>query len=192
MKTRLKFAIITVALILIGPSIAFAEANAVPEGGWGPLLLYIINFGLFIYLIKRFGGPQISGFFRERAKTIRENLGRSENAFKEAQALAKQAAEQNAGLSAERNRIAAEMAEETRYQLGQITELTRETIARIRRDRELSVAAAHEAGQRQLREALAEAAGRIAREIVRRDFQPSDQKRLLDSFAGKLQEEARH
>lgn len=192
MKTRLKFAIVSVAAILIGPSIAFAEANAVPEGGWGPLVFYIINFGLFIYLVKRFGGPQILDFFRNRAKTIRENLGRSETAFKEAQELAKRAAEQNAGLSAERNRIASEMADETRYHIGQIEELTRETITRIRRDRELSVAAAREAGQRHLRETLAGAAGRIASEIVRRDFQPTDQARLLEGFVGKLHEEARH
>ncbi len=192
MKTRLKFAIMMVAGILIGPTLAFAAGNAVPEGGWGPLVFYIINFALFIYLVKRFGGSQISGFFRTRAKTIRENLSRSETAFKDAQALAKRAADQNAGLSAERNRIASEMADETRYQVSQTEELARETVARVHRDRELSVAAAREAGQRQLREALAASAATLAREMVRRDFQPSDQARMLDSFVGELQEEARH
>ncbi len=192
MKTRLKFAIILVAGILIGPTLAFAAGNAVSEGGWGPLVFYIINFALFIYLVKRFGGAQISDFFRTRAKTIRENLGRSETAFKDAQALAKRAADQNTGLSAERNRIASEMADETRYQVNQIEELARETVARVHRDRGLSVAAAREAGQRHLRETLAAAAGSLAREIVRRDFQPADQTHLLDGFVGKLQEEARH
>jgi F0F1-type ATP synthase membrane subunit b/b' len=85
----------------------------------------------------------------------------------------------------------AELAEETSYQVKQINELGHESVARLARDASLSVAAAREAGQRRLRESLAAAAGRIARDLVQRDFQPADQARLLERFVGKLGDESR-
>jgi F0F1-type ATP synthase membrane subunit b/b' len=69
--------------------------------------------------------------------------------------------------------------------------MAQETATRIKRDTELSTAATREAGQRRMREALAAAAGRLAREMVVREFKPTDQDRLLDSFVAKLRDEAR-
>jgi F0F1-type ATP synthase membrane subunit b/b' len=48
-----------------------------------------------------------------------------------------------------------------------------------------------EGAQRQLRQTLAEAAGRIARELVRQTFETADQRRLLNGFIERIGEEAR-
>jgi len=191
MRTRYRSAILLIVTALLCPAIVHAAEGAGEEGTWSALLFYIINFLLFVWILKRFGGPQISAFFRNRAKGIRESANRAEQAFQEAQTLAAKATDQLKTLEAEKSRIATEMAEETSYQVKQITELTRETIARIERDNAISVAAAREAGQRRLREALASAAGSLARELVRQNFQTADQTRLLDSFVTRLGEEAR-
>jgi hypothetical protein len=41
-----------------------------------------------------------------------------------------------------------------------------------------------------VREAMALAAGEIARELIVRNFEPSDQSRLLEQFTAKLNQEA--
>ena len=192
MKRRSRFTIATIVTVLLCPALALAAEGAEEPGTWTALIFYIVNFALFVWIVKRFGGPQISAFFQNRARNIRANLGRAGEALQEAQRLARRAAELTAGLGAEKQRISEELAGETAYQVSQIGEMGRESVARIKRDATLSVAAAREAGQRRLRESLAAAAGGLARELVRRDFQPADQARLLASFVGKLNEEARN
>ncbi len=191
MRTRYRFAILSIVTALLCPAVVHAAEGAPEEGTWSALVFYAINFLLFLAILKRFGGPQISAFFQNRAKGIRETANRAEQAFKDAQGLAAKAAEQLKTLEAEKARIAAEMADETSYQVKQIAELMRETIARVERDGTVSVAAAREAGQRRLRESLAAAAGRVAREIVQKNFADADQTRLLDRFVTRLGEEAR-
>ncbi len=191
MRTRYRFAILPIVTALLCPAVVHAAEGAPEEGTWFALIFYTINFLLFIGILKRFGVPQLSAFFKNRAKAIRETATKAEQAFKDAQSLAAAASDQLKTLEAEKTRIATEMADETSYQVKQIAELTRETIARIERDTAVSVAAAREGGQRRLRESLASAAGSLAREMVQRNFQAADQSRLLDSFVTKLGEEAR-
>jgi F0F1-type ATP synthase membrane subunit b/b' len=192
MKIRSRCAITAIAVVLLCPGFAAAAEGAEEPGTWHALIFYIINFALFAWIIKRFGGPMIVGFFKERARGIRSNLSRATEALQEAQELAQRAAQASAGLAAEKARISSELAAETAYQVEQIGAMGRESAERIRRDAVLGVTAAREAGQRRLREALAAAAGRIARDVVSGDFQPGDQARLLTSFVGRLNEEARH
>lgn len=192
MQMRSRFTIATIVLALLCPALArAAEGAAEPPGTWTALIFYIVNFALFIWVVKRFGGPQITAFFHDRARNIRTNLGRATEARQEAQRMAARAAELVAGLAAEKQRLSEELATETAYQMDQISAMARENVARIQRDATLSVAAAREAGQRRLRESLASAAGGIARELVRNDFQPADQSRLLASFVGRLHQEVR-
>jgi F0F1-type ATP synthase membrane subunit b/b' len=191
MRRRSRIAIATVATVWSCPALAMAAEGPEDQGAWWPLIFYAINFGVFVWIVVRFGGPPIVGFFRGRAKTIRENLSRTDRALHDAEALARQATELTAGLEQEKTRLQAEMAAETAYQVKRLDELAREAVERIERDRQTSVAAARESGQRRLREALASAAGNLAREIVRRDFRPGDQIRLLDGFVSRLGEEAR-
>jgi len=191
MRTQSRYTIATIVAALLCPAAAFAAEGAETPGTWPALIFYVINFGLFVWIVKRYGGPQISEFFKTRAKTIRENASRAQTAFADARALAKRAAELTAGLEAEKTRLASELAEETSNQIRRLGELAKEAAARIARDGATSVIAAREAVQRRLRETLAAAAARLALELVRRDFHPADQARLLEGFVGRLGEEAR-
>jgi F0F1-type ATP synthase membrane subunit b/b' len=188
MKSRIAILLAAAALC---PSLAYAAEGAEPEGSWFSLIFYVINFVLFLWVVKYYGGARISGFFHDRAKTIRETISRAEKALKDAQDLANTAAERMAGLEAEKAKIASDLADETVYQIGRIYDIAQETVARIKRDSELTVAALRESGQRRLRETMAAAAGRIAREILARNFEPGDQRRLIEGFVDKLGEEAR-
>lgn len=188
MKSRIAILLTAAAL---WPSLAYAAENAEPQASWFSLIFYAINFVLFVWLVKHYGGARISGFFRDRAKTIRETIGRAEKAFQEAQELANVAAERIAKLEAEKTAIASDLADETVYQVGRIYDIAREAVARIKHDSELTASAVRENAQRRLRETMAAAAGRIAYQTLARNFRPEDQRRLLDGFIDKLGEEAR-
>jgi F0F1-type ATP synthase membrane subunit b/b' len=192
MKKRPQLTIATIVMVLLCPALATAADQTEAPGTWQALIFYVINFALFVWVIKRFAGSLIADFFRNRAAAIRSNVGRAAQAFKEAEELSRRAAEMSAGLPAEKQRILAELTSETEYQLKQIEAMGREGLERIKRDAALGVAAAREAGQRRLRESLAVAAERLARDLVSRDFAAPDQTRLLASFVGRLAEEARN
>lgn len=173
------------------PTLAGAAEGAGAEGGsWGALLFYVINFLLFAGLLWKYAVPAARNFFRQRALGIRETMSKAEAAFHEAQEVANRAAERMARLEAEKNQIASDLADETVFQIGRIYDLAQEAGARIRRDAELSATALGENAQRRVREALARAAGDLARELVVRNFQAGDQSRLLRGFVEKLGEEA--
>jgi len=192
MRAVSRYTIVAIVAAQLCPALAWAAEGGEEPGTWHALIFYVINFVLFVWIIRRFGGSAIADFLRGRAQGIRAHLSRATDALKDAEQLARRAAEAIAGLAAEKERIAAELAAETAYQVEQITSIGHESVARIKRDAALSVAAARDAGQRHLRESLAAVAGRLAREIVSRDFQAADQTRLLGGFVARLNEEARN
>jgi F0F1-type ATP synthase membrane subunit b/b' len=190
MKSR-----IAIAATLIGaaltPTLAMAaEGGAEERGSWGALIPYAINILLFAGILWKWALPAAQNFFRTRASGIRETLAKAEAAYRVAQEVANRAAERMARLEAEKNQIASDLADETVFQIGRIYDLAQEAAARIKRDAELGATAMAENAQRRVREALAHAAGSLARELVAKSFQPADQSRLLQGFVEKLGEEA--
>ena len=169
---------------------AFAAESEQAQGRWFPLIFYTINFLLFLWIVRRYGWPRITQFFHDRSHNIREIRSRAENAYQKAQELANRAAEQLRQLEADKRKLVSELDEETTYQIGQINDAAGEAVSRIRRDTEITVAALRDGAQRRLRQTMAEAAGRIARELVRLNFQASDQARLLQGFIDRIGEEA--
>jgi len=186
---------IAIAATLIGaaltPTLALAaEGGAEGHGTWGALFFYIINFSLFAGILWKYALPAARSFFKERAAGIRATLAKADAAFRDAQALANRAAERMAKLEAEKSQIASDLADETVYQVGRIYDLAQENAARIKRDAEVSAAALAENANRRVREALARAAGNLARDLVANNFQPDDQTRLVQGFVEKLGQEA--
>lgn len=189
MKSRVTIA--TIFAAVLWPALAFAAEGGEERASWSALIFYVINFALFLWIIKRYAGQLITKFFSDRADTIRETMSRAESNFREAQERAHRAAERMAKLEAEKQQITSDLADETVYQVRRIYELAQETVARIERDVAMTSAALREAAQRSLRKALAEASGTLARDILERNFEPGDQHRLLEGFVEKLGEEAR-
>ncbi len=177
--------------VLLWPASGLAAEAEPSEGSWLALIFYGINFVLFVWILRAYGWPRISEFFHNRSGVIRDNRNRAERAFRDAQELANRAAQQLRQLDAEKRAMLAELDDETNYEIRRIEEAARETVDRIRRDTQRARVALLDGAQRRLRQALAEAAGGIARELVTRNFQPSDQARLLHNFVEHVGEETR-
>ena len=163
-----------------------AEGAGAEHGSWLLLTFFAINFILFVSMLVYFAGPPMRKFFADRAGTIRTALSRAQSALAEAEDLANKAAARMAALSAELKKVADELEQETAFQVGKVADLAKSTAERIRRDTEMSSSALSEAAKRRVRAQLAESAAKIARDLISRNFQPSDQGRLIDGFMDKL------
>jgi ATP synthase F0 subunit b len=179
------------AAIVLWPAWSFAAEGEPAQGSWFALIFYAINFVLFVWLVRKYGWPYITQFFHDRSSTIREIRSRADKAYQEAQELAGRARQQLEQLAADQRKMTSELDDETAYQVRQLNEAASEAVSRIRRDTEITRTALREAAQRRLRETMAEAAGRLAREIISRNFRASDQARLLQGFIDRVGEEAR-
>ncbi|MDO8431840.1 MAG: hypothetical protein Q7S58_05450 [Candidatus Binatus sp.] len=173
------------------PALAFAAEEAAEDrGSWSMFAFFAINFILFVSVLIYFVGPPARKFFADRAATVRGALSRAESAFKGAQDLANQAAAKLASLDSELKQLADEIQNETAFQVAKIEDVTRSGQERIHRDTELSTNALSEAAQRRVRERLSESAATLARDLIARNFERSDQSRLIDGFMDKLGEGA--
>jgi len=159
-------------------------------GSWLSLLFYIINFAVFVWILVHYAGPAARKFFADRAGGIKETFSRAEATYKEAQEMANRAAERMSRLEAEKKQIRTDLDAETAHLVARVREMANETALRIVRDTELTGHAITEAAQRQVRAKLAEATGRLARELMEKNFNDDDQARLLRSFEQRLAQEA--
>ncbi len=178
--------------VIAAPSFAFAaEGAAENPGSWLGTMFFAINFILFAGILYYFAGPAAGTYFRDRSTGIRNQLDRLNSALKEAQDLANRAAERMAHLEQDAAQLKAEMENETTFLVNRIREGAKTTAERIRNDTQLTGAAIVEAAQRRVRERLAANAANIARELITKSFEASDQARLIDSFMDKIRNEAR-
>jgi F0F1-type ATP synthase membrane subunit b/b' len=168
------------------PAAHAAEGPGAERGSWLLLTFFAINFVLFVSVLVYFAGPPVRKFFADRAVTIRTALSRAQSALAEAEDLANKAASRMAALSAELKKVADELEQETAFQVGKVADLAKSTAERIRRDTEMSRAALAEAAKRRVRAQLAESTATLARDLISRNFRPSDQGRLIDGFMDKL------
>ena len=163
-----------------------AEDAGAGRGSWSLLAFFAVNFILFVFVLVRFAGPAARKFFADRATSIRAGLSRADKAFAEAQDLANKAAARMAALAADLKKLGSELESETAFQVGKIAELAKSAAERIRRDTAMTSAALSEAARRRVRAQLAESAATLARDLIGRNFQTTDQGRLIDSFMDKL------
>ena len=184
-------AIAALALAAFFPSVARAAEEAENPGSWLLLGFFAINFAIFVGIVARAAGPSLRKYFADRASLIHSNLAKSEEAFKEAEALARAAAQRIAALEQEAAKLAQDLAEETAFQVRRISELARTNSDRIRHDAALTATALAENAQRRVRERLAGVAAQLARDLIASHFEASDQSRLLQGFMERLGEEAR-
>ncbi len=185
MKKWITSAAIIAAAFFPDAALAGEDAGA-EHGSWLLLGFFAINFILFVGMLVYFAGPPARKFFADRAVTIRTALSRAASALAEAQELANKAAARMAALAAELKKVADELDRETAFQAGKVLELAKTTAERIRRDTAMSSSALSEAARRRVRAQLAESAVTLARDLIGRNFQPTDQGRLIDGFMDKL------
>jgi len=149
----------------------------VPTIVWQTVNLLLV-IGLFYFLLRK-AGPK---FFGDRVKSIQDQLGAAVREKEEAQARLREVEGKMASLADEVaaiEREAAETAEREKARIRQEAEVARE---RIRREAVDEVARQVDEARRTLRAEAAELAESAAREIVSRELNTEDERRLTERF----------
>lgn len=186
---KVKAAICAGLPMVLAPALAWAAQDAEGGGSRLALVFFIINFAAFVFIVAFYAGPAATRFFRERAGQIRETFGRSNAAHDRAREMLTRAADRLARLENEKQVLAAEMRRDTDSELARTRDLAAQAANRIRRDGELTAGAVAEAGRQRIRARLVEVAAGLARDLIARNFDRSDQGRLLEDFMGRLGQE---
>jgi F0F1-type ATP synthase membrane subunit b/b' len=186
-KTIASVIALTAAML---PAIASAaEGGAEEQGSWLALGFFVINFALFVFIIKYFAAAPIGNYFKDRSGLIRSTLARAQSAFAEAQDLANQAAKRAAGLETEVEGLIRGIERETQLQVKKIADTTQTAIERLHSEVSLTSYALADAAQRRVREELAATTARLAHELIARGFAASDQARLIEGFTERMESE---
>jgi F-type H+-transporting ATPase subunit b len=173
---------IIVVLICAAPAAAAEEHAASINQLWFPL----INFLIFLFLLRRFAVPLVRDYFRARRQGIARSINEAAAEKERAEARLQEYKKRWAGVSADIKKI-----HETFVADGE-GEKTRslaeaETLARkIKSDAEFLAAQETRVAERKLRAELARQARAAAERTVRNQLTAQDAHRLIDEFVTRL------
>jgi len=182
-------AVAELSLLLSATSGFAAEQGGKSEGSESSLIFYAINFALFLFIVVKYAGPSVRGYFRSRAQSVRSTFESAEQALAKAQQQAASVNSLFARLESEKRRIIAQIRAESERQVAEIRERARKLANQIRHEGELSVKALAAEAEHKLKLFLVHSATEMARQLLQEHLTPADQHRLVESFIQQVQAE---
>ena len=145
----------------------------------------VVNFGLFVWLLRRYLAGPLREFFRARTERLRDELATGDHARRDAEALRAQLAKDIADLPAARERLKADLLSTAARERDHLLAQAQQSAERIRRDAVLVAEQQVSSARRALRDELVASAVREATTLVRGATQPTDQERFVTEFIGR-------
>jgi len=188
---------VTAALgaLLGAPALAWAsDHGGGHEGHHGidPLTLglQIFNFTVLLVILVVFGGKLIGKMLRERHDRVKAEVDASTTLRNEAEArLAEQTARADK-LQSEIDELRTKMAQEAEAERNRLARSAEQKAQRIQDETKFLLAQQIKQAEAGFRAEVAQAAARIAEQLVRKSINKSDQKRLIDGFVEDMQTSA--
>jgi len=149
------------------------------------LLWPVVNFVLFVWLLRHFLAGPLREFFRARTERLRDELATGDRARRDAEALRAQLAKDIADLPAARERLKADLLSTAARERDHLLAQAKQTAERIRRDAVLVAEQQVSSARRALRDDLVASAVREATTLLRSATQPTDQERFVTEFIGR-------
>ena len=177
-----------VAPLVVGAAEEGHEGHGGHAGG-GPqeLIFPVINFLLFVFLLRKYALPAVREALRKRRDTIARALNEAKKAKEEAQALRQEYEQKLAGLAAEQERLRQQALVDAEHEKQRILEEARNMAERARREVQQTAQREVAEARRILQQEVAEQAVRLATELVRARLTPSDQGRLIQDLVQEVQ-----
>lgn len=179
-----------IILVVFVPFVAFA-ATEEAQGHHVDIkmeLFRVINFLIFLVLVYKFAGKAISGFFRNRAETIKKGLEEAERAYNEATEKYNFAKQKIENLDVEIQLLFDNAKREAEEQVNRIKEETEAMIKKIKEQaasaRELEVRHA----KRELELWASELAVSMAKDVLGKAITELDHKKLIEEYINKVKE----
>lgn len=164
--------------------------NAPEEKMSAPFILMLVNFGILLVILAKFGGPPVSKMAAERSDQIK-------HALDEATALRGKAAAKLAEYEARLGEADAEIARmvegmraDAAAEKQRIIEAAAASAAAMQRDAEQRIAAEIERARHELRVEVTAAATAAAEKVLAAKANAADQTKLFEQFIGDMQQVA--
>lgn len=164
-----------------------AIGGEVPEEGTPPvnakkLVLQLVNFGVLVVILVKFGGPAINKALAARHQQLKADLAAAETARAEAEArLARQEA-RLAKLEQEIADIQSGVKQEAEAEKARLIALAEERAKRIKEETSFALDQQVKEAEANLRREVALAAVQLAEQLVTQSMNAGDQQRLVDTF----------
>lgn len=179
---RFKLGIIALALLLLTAGSAFAAGDGDHPLPWMNLFYRILNIALFVGVIYFFFGKKIDGFFKNRTRSIAEEISTMEQRKVEAQQRLSDVEQRIADLDKEREAILAAY-----RQQGEM--LGAEIVAQAEKNAQMITEQSKHAAQNEVSQAIESLRAQMADEIIAaaektlsKKMTPAEQAKLVDKY----------
>lgn len=179
-----------IALALLAPVAALAEEldehHPHPGIPWGKLALSVINFALFIYILRRTLWPTLRNWITERHLAVRAALEQAERARRDAEALRVEWQRRMDTLAGELEAMLQQARADSTVERDHILAAARATAEAITRDAERTAENELRQAREQLRAELAAAALAIAERRAPERLGAAEHARFVDEFVAEV------
>jgi F-type H+-transporting ATPase subunit b len=153
-----------------------------PEINGKKLGLQLLNFGVLIFILVKFGGPAISKALAARHQQLKADLAAASVARAEAEARLKQQEARLAALEQEIEGIRTGVKAEAEAEKARLIAAAEERAKRIKAETAFVLDQQIKEAEFRLRREVAQAAVDLAEQMVKKSLGAGDQQRLVDTF----------
>ena len=146
------------------------------------LALQLLNFGVLVFILVKFGGPAIGKALAARHQQLKADLAAAATARAEAEARLKRQEARLAALEQEIEGIRTGVKAEAEAEKARLIALAEERAKRIKEETSFVLDQQIKEAEARLRREVAQAAVDLAEQMVKKSLGPTDQQRLVDSF----------
>jgi F0F1-type ATP synthase membrane subunit b/b' len=157
------------------------------EGMSPPFVFMLLNFGLLLLIIAKFGGPVASKLARERSDQIKDALDDAAKLRAQAQSKLTEYETRIKDVDAEVKKLVDGIRADAEADKARILEAASKQAAIMKRDAELRIAAEIEMARTLLQREVAVAASGATEKILREKMTQDDQTKLITTFIGSVQ-----
>ncbi|HEY4395880.1 MAG TPA: ATP synthase F0 subunit B [Polyangia bacterium] len=159
-----------------------------PEISGKKLALQLLNFGVLVFILVKFGGPAVSKALAARHQQLKADLASASAARTEAEARLKQQEARLAALEQEIEGIRKGVKAEAEAEKARLIATAEERARRIKEETAFVLDQQVKEAEYRLRREVAQAAVDLAEQMVRKSLGAGDQQRLVDTFVADVAE----
>lgn len=177
---------------LLLPAIAFAAEGgghhqANPAEQWKIFTFSVVNFTIFVFLMRRFAGPPLKDFLSRRRREVREAIEAADKAKAEADQVKAEYEAKAAKLEETKAVLVAEVKAIAEGEHARVIAAANEAADRMRRDAELTAESDLARARRELRREAAKLATELAGQMIQDKLNDAERERLLRDFISRVQ-----
>lgn len=164
--------------------------NAPEEKMSAPFVLMVVNFGLLLIILAKFGGPAVNKMAQERSDQIKVALDEATALRNKAASKLAEYESRLAEADAEISKMVDGMRSDAATEKQRILDAAAASAAALERDAELRIAAEIERARQELRNEVTAAAVAAAEKVLAQKTSAADQTKLFEQFIGDMQQVA--